>query len=115
MHHFLASAADPDLHHHVSTLAGGVDVISGVRPDWGPFKKLGTTSTVLLGVMAAFALVAGAAAFFMGLAKSKGRIGESHSTMSSVEGKGLMVGGGVVFFLVASFGTLATIVYGMGV
>ncbi|MEU7183237.1 MULTISPECIES: hypothetical protein [Streptomyces] len=115
MHHLLVSASDPALHQHLTTLAAGVDVVSGVKPDWGPFGKLGSTAKVLLGVLAACALVAGAGAFFMGLAKSRGRLGEGHSAMSSAEGKGLMVGGALVFFLVASFGTLVTVVYSMGV
>ncbi|MFE7114827.1 hypothetical protein ACFU99_05310 [Streptomyces sp. NPDC057654] len=112
MHYVLAAATDPALHQ---PLAAGVDIISGVKPDWGPFGKLGGTAKMILGVLAAAVLVVGASCFFIGLAKSRGWTGESHSTMDSSRGKGLMVGGGVIVFLVASFGTLFTIVYGLGV
>ncbi|MEU4205342.1 hypothetical protein AB0F64_36145 [Streptomyces sp. NPDC026294] len=115
MHHLISAASDPALHQHLTTLAAGADVVSGVKPDWGPFSKLGGTAKVMLGVLAALVLVVGAGAFFAGLAKSKGWVGDGHSTMDSSRGKGLMVGGGVTVFLVASFGTLFTIVYGMGV
>lgn len=115
MHNLLSVAADPSVHGQFSTLAAGIDVVSGVKPDWGPFNKLGGTSKILLGVLAALVLVAGAGAFFTGLAKSKGWVGDGHSTMDSSRGKGMMVGGLVVVFLVASFGTLFTITYGMGV
>lgn len=112
MHNLLSAAADPSIH---TTLAAGADVVSGVKPDWGPFGKLGGTAKILLGVLAALTLVVGAGAFLAGVAKSKGWIGDGHSTMDSSRGKGMMVGGLVTVFLVASFGTIFTITYGMGV
>ncbi|WP_188302285.1 hypothetical protein [Streptomyces sp. CBMA123] len=112
MYHLLAAAANPSLH---ATLAAGADVVSGVTPDWGPFSKLGSTAKVILGVMAAVTLVIGAGAFFAGVGKSKGWFGEGHSTMESSRGKGMMVGGLTCVFLVASFGTIFAITYGMGV
>ncbi|MFB6533065.1 hypothetical protein ACFCY8_13165 [Streptomyces noursei] len=112
MHNLLSAASDPSLH---TTVAAGVDTVSGVRPDWGPFGKLGGTAKVLLGVVAAVVLATGVGAFLVGLGKSKGWMGEGHSTMDSSRGKGMMVGGLVCIFLVASLGTLITITYGMGV
>ncbi|MFC7928742.1 hypothetical protein [Streptomyces cinereoruber] len=112
MHSFLSAAADPSLH---TTLAAGIDTVSGVRPDWGPFGKLGGTAKVILGVIAAVVLAAGVGAFLIGLGKSKGWVGEGNSTMDSSRGKGMMVGGLACIFLVASLGTIITITYGMGV
>ncbi|NDZ76980.1 hypothetical protein G3I19_00270 [Streptomyces sp. SID10853] len=112
MYDLLSAAADPSLH---TTLASGADVVTGVKPDWGPFGKLGGTAKVLLGVLAAVVLAIGLGAFIAGIGKSKGWFGEGRSTMESSHGKGLMVGGLVVIFLVASLGTITTITYGMGV
>ncbi|MET9142965.1 hypothetical protein [Streptomyces sp. NPDC004042] len=112
MHNFLSAAGDPSLR---TTLAAGVDVVSGVKPDWGPFSKLGGTATIMLGVMAAAVLAIGMGAFLAGIGKSRGWFGESQSTMESSRGKGLMVGGLTCVFLVASVGTIFTITYGMGV
>jgi len=111
MHTLLSSA--PTLH---LSLASGVSTISGVQPNWGPFSKLGSTATVILGVIAAAVLVTLGGVFLVGLGKSKGWLGEGgHSTLESSRGKGMMIGGLVGIFLVASFGTLVTIAYGMGV
>lgn len=112
MHNLLASVVDPSLH---TTLAAGADVVTGVKPDWGPFGKFGGTSKVLLSVLAALAMVIGAACFLIGLGKSKGWVGDGHSTMDSSRGKGMMVGGLVSVFLVASFGTIFAVTYAMGV
>ncbi|MFF3554613.1 hypothetical protein ACFYXL_14530 [Streptomyces tsukubensis] len=112
MHNFLAAAADPALH---STLAAGADVVSGVKPDWGPFGKLGNTAKVVLGVIAAVVLAVGVGAFLIGISKSKGWVGEGHSSMDSSRGKGMMAGGLVCIFLVASLGTIIGATYGMGV
>ncbi|MFE4633117.1 hypothetical protein ACFRJ1_07025 [Streptomyces sp. NPDC056773] len=112
MHSILSAATDPSTH---ATLAAGADVISGVKPDWGPFAKLGGTATVLLGVLAALILVIGVGAFLAGVGKSKGWFGEGHSTMESSRGKGMMVGGLACIFLVASLGAIVAAVYGMGV
>ncbi|MGW2840571.1 hypothetical protein ACWCWD_22610 [Streptomyces sp. NPDC001493] len=112
MHNFLSATADPTLH---STLASGIDVVSGVQPDWGPFTKIGGTAKVLLGVIAAVVLAVGAGVFLVGVGKSKGWFGDGHSTMDSSRGKGMMVGGLTVVFLVASFGTIFASTYGMGV
>lgn len=112
MHSLLSTAADPSLH---ITLAAGADVVTGVKPDWGPFSKLGGTAKVMLGVLAAVILAVGADAFLAGIGKSKGWFGEGHSTMDSSRGKGMMVGGLVCIFLVASLGTIIAITYGMGV
>ncbi|MER7043672.1 hypothetical protein [Streptomyces jumonjinensis] len=112
MHNLLAAAADPTLH---TTLAAGADVVSGVKPDWGPFGKLGNTAKVVLGVIAAIVLAIGVGAFLTGIAKSKGWFGEGQSSMDSSRGKGMMVGGLACIFLVASLGTIVGITYGMGV
>ncbi|MFD0416842.1 hypothetical protein [Streptomyces sp. NPDC127108] len=108
----LISVSDPTLH---TTLAAGADVVSGVKPNWGPFGKLGGTTKVVLGVMAAAVLAIGVAAFLAGIAKSRGWFGDQQSTMESSRGKGLMVGGLTCIFLVASLGTIVGITYGMGV
>lgn len=80
-----------------------------------PFSTLGNTAKVILGVIAAVVPAGGVGAFLVGLGKSKRWVGEGHSTMDSSRGKGMMVGGLVCVFLVASLGTLITITYGMGV
>ncbi|MGW5400143.1 hypothetical protein [Streptomyces sp. NRRL F-2580] len=98
-----------------TTIAAGVDVVTGVKPDWGPFGKLGGTAKVVLSVIAAVILAVGVGAFLIGVGKSKGWFGEGHSTMDSSRGKGMMVGGLACIFLVASLGTLVGIAYGMGV
>lgn len=113
MYALLSSVSEPSSLHPV--LAAGIDTVSGVKPDWGPFSSLGTTAKVILGVIAAVVLAGGVGAFLVGLGKSKGWVGEGHSTMDSSRGKGMMVGGLVCVFLVASLGTLVTITYGMGV
>ncbi|MFJ7590247.1 hypothetical protein ACIQZO_23250 [Streptomyces sp. NPDC097617] len=112
MHNLLSAAADPAMH---TTIAAGVDVVTGVKPDWGPFGKLGGTAKVVLSVIAAVILAVGVGAFLIGVGKSKGWFGEGHSTMDSSRGKGMMVGGLACIFLVASLGTLVGIAYGMGV
>ncbi|MFJ4800117.1 hypothetical protein [Streptomyces murinus] len=112
MHEFLSAAADPSLH---TTLASGIDVVSGVKPDWGPFSKLGGTATVILGVMAAVVVAIGAGAFIAGVGKSRGWFGEGQSQLESSRGKGLIVGGLTALFLIASCGTIFAITYGMGV
>ncbi|WP_424212692.1 hypothetical protein ACN20G_11765 [Streptomyces sp. BI20] len=104
--------SDPSTH---TVLAAGVDTVSGIKPDWGPFGKLGNTAKVLLGVLAAVVLALGVGAFLAGLGKSKGWFGEGHSTMDSSRGKGMMVGGLACIFLVASLSTIVGIAYGMGV
>ncbi|MFF3015917.1 hypothetical protein [Streptomyces sp. NPDC057939] len=112
MHNLLSVAADPSLHMN---LAAGVDVVTGVKPDWGPFGKLGGTVKIILGVVAAVILAIGVGAFLIGIGKSKGWFGEGHSSMESSRGKGMMVGGMACIFLVASLGTIVGITYGMGV
>ncbi|MEU3500454.1 hypothetical protein ABZ726_06690 [Streptomyces hundungensis] len=112
MYNLLSAAANPTLH---TTLAAGVDVVSGVKPDWGPLGKLGGTAKIILGVIAAAVLVVGAGCFFIGLGKSKGWYGDGRSTMDSSQGKGMMIGGATIFFLIASSSTIFVAVYGMGV
>ncbi|MFF1420630.1 hypothetical protein [Streptomyces sp. NPDC058280] len=112
MHNLLSVAADPSLH---TPLAAGIDVVTGVKPDWGPFGKLGSTAKVILGVIAAVVLAVGVGAFLAGVGKSKGWFGEGQSVMDSSRGKGMMVGGLACIFLVASLGTIIGITYGMGV
>lgn len=98
------------------TLADSVgDVIGGVEPSWGPFGALGSTAKVVIGVAAAFVLVASAFIFLVGIAKSKGWVGSGNSTMHTDTGKGQIIGGLVGIFLVASAGALFTLVYGMGI
>ncbi|MEN8656133.1 hypothetical protein ABCR94_37565 [Streptomyces sp. 21So2-11] len=112
MYNLLTVAADPSLH---TSLAAGADVVTGVKPDWGPFGSLGTTTKVILSAIAAVVLAVGVGAFLIGVGKSKGWFGEGHSTMDSSRGKGMMVGGLTCIFLVASLGTLVAITYAMGV
>ncbi|MEU3904164.1 hypothetical protein AB0F20_10130 [Streptomyces goshikiensis] len=98
-----------------NTLADSVnDVIGGVEPSWGPFGALGNTGKVIVGVAAAFVLVASAITFLIGIAKSKGWVGSGNSTMHTDTGKGQIIGGLVGIFLVASAGALFGMVYGMG-
>ncbi|MFG3259048.1 hypothetical protein [Streptomyces sp. NPDC048172] len=110
---FFSAAAD--VARDLSFLADGASPIRDVKPDWGPFGKLGTTAKTLLGVCAAGAMIASAGAFIFGLAKSKGWIGEGHSTLETSRGKGMMIGGLAGIFLIASLGTLFSLTYKLGV
>ncbi|MBA0053661.1 hypothetical protein E0L36_23170 [Streptomyces sp. AJS327] len=111
----LFALSDAALHSPPTVLAAGVDMIRSVQPAWGPFAKFGTTAKTLLGAVAAVALVISAGTFIVGLAKSKGMVGEGHSTMETSRGKGMMVGGLAGVFLIASLGTIFAITYGLGV
>ena len=67
MHVLLSSVSEPSSFHPV--LAAGIDTVSGVKPDWGPFSSLGSTAKVILGVIAAVVLAGGVGAFLVGLGK----------------------------------------------
>jgi hypothetical protein len=112
MHSLLSLAADSSVQ---TPLAAGVDVVTGIKPDWGPFAKLGGTAKVVLGVIAAVVVCIGVGAFLAGIGKSKGWFGEGHSTMESSRGKGMMIGGLTCIFLVASLGAIVATTYAMGV
>lgn len=115
MCNLIAVASSPTLFHHINSLASGIDVVSGVKPDWGPFSKLGGTAKVVLGVIAAVVLCVSVGTLMVGIGKSKGWVGEQHSTMESSRGKSMLVGGVAGIFLIASMGTLVAIVYSMAV
>lgn len=89
-------------------------LVGGIAPDWGPFGALGATArTVVQAIMAGVLLAlfgrAALGAFNM-------RVGERESDTAQVSKGKKEVGGALVgAFVVASLGTIFTIVYGMGI
>ncbi|MGW7295377.1 hypothetical protein ACWGIB_23665 [Streptomyces xiamenensis] len=102
---------------HTLVLAanGGIgSLVNGVAPDWGPFAALGDTARTVVQVIMAGVIVAllGRAAF--GAFHIK--IGESQHDVAQVSKGKKDVGAALVgAFVVASLGTVFTIVYGMGI
>lgn len=105
-------AKDPD---SGKTAGGTVDgLVKGLAPDWGPFAQIGGTArTVIQAIMAAVILVLLGRAL-LGLVHL--RVGNSqHDTVQVKQGQKELAGSLVAAFVVASLGTLFTIVYGMGI
>ncbi|MGP4115371.1 hypothetical protein ACTWP5_31295 [Streptomyces sp. 4N509B] len=94
---------------------GGIgDLVNGVAPDWGPFADLGGTArtvvqAIMAGVIVALLGRAALGAFHI-------RVGESQHDITQVSKGKKDVGAALVgAFVVASLGTVFTIVYGLGV
>ncbi|MCT9075292.1 MULTISPECIES: hypothetical protein [Streptomyces] len=102
---------------HLVDLAASGDIgtlVNGLSPDWGPFGKLGTTGrTVIQALMAGVVLVLLGRAI-LGAVHLK--VGEGQHDVAQVsKGKKEIAGSLVGAFVVASIGTIFTIVYGMGI
>lgn len=89
-------------------------VVGGVAPNWGPFAALGGTAVTVIDVVMAAVIVICMLVALAGA--SKQRVGaSSRNGMQAEEGKGLLISGVAGAFIVASLGTVFTIVYGLGI
>lgn len=95
--------------------AGGINgVVGGVAPNWGPFAALGATAVTIIDVVMAAVIVVCMLVALVGA--SKQRVGSSsRNGMQAEEGKGLLLSGIAGAFIVASLGTVFTVVYGLGI
>ncbi|MFD5922297.1 hypothetical protein ACFVYP_36765 [Kitasatospora sp. NPDC058201] len=94
---------------------GKVDsLVTGLAPDWGPFASVGGTArTVIQAIMAAVILILLGRAL-IGMVHLKVG-GSQHDTVQVKQGQKELAGSLIAAFIVASIGTLFTIVYGMGI
>lgn len=102
---------------HLVDLAASGDIgtlVNGLSPDWGPFGKLGKVGrTVIQALMAGVVLILLGRAI-LGAVHMK--VGEGQHDVAQVsKGKKDIAGSLVGAFVVASIGTIFTIVYGMGI
>jgi hypothetical protein len=100
----------------ISLAAGGNigGLVKGLAPNWGPFAALGTTARTVVEALMAGVVVALLGRATLGALNMK--IGErEHDTAQVSKGKKEVGGALVGAFLVASLGTIFTIVYGMGI
>lgn len=104
------------LHHLVVLAANGSigKLVNGLAPDWGPFGALGDTArtvvqAIMAGVVVALLGRAALGAFHI-------KVGEGQHDVAQVSKGKKEVGGSLIgAFVVASLGTIFTIVYGMGI
>jgi hypothetical protein len=90
------------------------NLVNGLAPDWGPFGALGTTARTVVEALMAGVVVALLGRATLGAFSMK--IGErEHDTAQVSKGKKEVGGALVGAFIVASLGTIFTIVYGMGI
>lgn len=99
----------------VVAAGGGIGgVVGGVAPNWGPFAALGGTAVTIIDVVMASVIVICMIVALVGA--SKQRVGSSsRNGMQAEEGKGLLISGVAGAFIVASLGTVFTVVYGLGI
>lgn len=89
-------------------------LVDGLAPDWGPFGALGTTARTVIEALMAGVVMALLGRATLGALNMK--IGErEHDTAQVSKGKKEVGGSLVGAFIVASLGTIFTIVYGMGI
>ncbi|SFF74948.1 hypothetical protein SAMN05216251_12737 [Actinacidiphila alni] len=95
--------------------SGGIgSLVNGLSPDWGPFGALGATARTVIQALMAGVLVALLGRAIVSAFSMK--IGErEHDTAQVSKGKKDLAGALVGAFVVASLGTVFTIVYGMGI
>ncbi|MDX3366445.1 hypothetical protein PV387_10440 [Streptomyces sp. ME02-6987-2C] len=102
---------------HLVDLAASGDIgtlVNGLSPDWGPFGKLGTTGRTVIQVLMAGVVLVLLGRAILGAVHMK--IGEGQQDYGQVsKGKKEVSGSLVGVFVVASLGTIFTIVYGMGI
>jgi hypothetical protein len=99
------------------TAPGGPgDLFKGLAPNWGPFAKLGAEARTVVQVIMAAVLMVCLGTAFIGAGKIRfGQSEYSHDPIAIRDGRKLVYGGALGAFLVASMGTIFTIVYGMGI
>lgn len=98
------------------TGGGPGDLFNGLKPDWGPFAKVGASARTIIQVIMAAVLLICLGTALLGAAKI--RLGQSEFSQDPIavkDGRRLVIGGALGVFLVASMGGLFTIVYGMGI
>ncbi|MFI1203477.1 hypothetical protein ACH4VR_29280 [Streptomyces sp. NPDC020883] len=93
---------------------GTIDgLLTGIAPNWGPFKALETPAQQVIGV-----LMAGVILFLLGTAAVGAmhiKVGNSQAnTMETKKGQTQVASALVGLFVVAALVTIFTIVYGMG-
>ncbi|WP_433463971.1 hypothetical protein [Spirillospora sp. CA-128828] len=95
---------------------GPGDLFNGLKPDWGPFAKVGVAARTIIQVIMAAVLFICLGTAILGAAKIRlGQSEFSHDAIAVKDGRKLIIGGALGAFLVASMGALFTIVYGMGI
>ncbi|MFC1435347.1 hypothetical protein ACEZDB_32375 [Streptacidiphilus sp. N1-3] len=103
--------------HHLMDLAANGDIgglVTGVVPSWGPFGALGKTAKTVIDVVMAGVISALLGRAALGAYNIK--IGEGQNDIAQVSRGKKEVGGSLIgAFVVASLGTIFTIVYGMGI
>lgn len=107
--HLLAAGQSP-------APSGGGNLFGGLKPDWGPFAKLGAKAKIVVEVIMAAVLMVCLGTAVLGAGKI--RLGQSEFSQDPIavkDGRKLIIGGLMGAFLVASMGTLFTLVYGMGI
>jgi hypothetical protein len=95
---------------------GPGDLFTGLKPDWGPFSKVGSEAKNIIDVIMAAVLLICLGTAVLGAGKI--RLGQSEFSQDPIavkDGRKLIIGGALGAFLVASMGALFTIVYGMGI
>ncbi|HEY8980568.1 MAG TPA: hypothetical protein VIU15_13390 [Streptomyces sp.] len=105
------------LPQHATVLAanGNIgDLVNGLSPDWGPFGELGATGRTAIQILMAGVVLVLLGRAIIGAVHMK--IGEGQQDYAQVsKGKKEISGSLVGLFVVASIGTIFTIVYGMGI
>lgn len=109
-------AAPPPSPSPPSGGGGPGDLFNGLKPDWGPFAKVGAEARTIIDVIMAAVLLVCLGTAVLGAGKIRlGQSEFSHDPIAVKDGRKLIIGGALGAFLVASMGTLFTIVYGMGI
>lgn len=89
-------------------------VWDGISPDWGPFGKVGSTAKTIIA-----ALMAGIILWLFGRALTAAgtmQLGRQQmNSMQAEEGRTKLVSSLVALAVVASMGTIFTIVFGLGI
>ncbi|MGW7521842.1 hypothetical protein ACWGJ2_40380 [Streptomyces sp. NPDC054796] len=102
---------------HLVHLAASGDIgtlVNGRSPVWGPFGELGTTGRTVIQVLMAGVVLVLLGRAILGAVHLK--IGEGQHDVAQVSrGKKEIAGSLVGAFVVASTGTIFTVVYGMGI
>lgn len=89
-------------------------LVNGVGPDWGPFAALGDTARTVVQAIMAGVIVALLGRAALGAFHIK--VGEGQHDVAQVSKGKKDVGASLVgAFVVASLGTIFTIVYGLGI
>lgn len=89
-------------------------VWDGISPDWGPFSKVGNTAkTIIAALMAGIILWLFARAIAAAGTMQVGR--QQMNSMQAEDGRAKLISSLVALAIVASMGTIFTIVFGLGI